>query len=488
MIFKKLTITEGLFKKEIAFDEKSNLIFSDKNSRGKTTLLRFMLYALGYPIPMTKGIKIDKFQTGLEVNVNQRQMHLFRSANILTLRSDGKETIFTLPVENEDLLNVIYGISDKNITKNLLGSFYFDQEKGWTLLNRGTVIGKIKLNIEELMRGLAKKNCDSLIDRRDALSKQIHRYKTMFNIAEYKKQVSREIMTDDGLTYNEELERALNGLFYKRNALEREIGQIDSIIRQNNSFVKYIAGARIVVVNSDGIEIPVTENTIKGSPDNTQLTLARKNIKLAELSEIKGQIKNLSLKRKETNLLWDVKEIVEKFDRDVSNMEIDARAVENILKKLEQEKRDINTQIEELTRKDNESIMRIHTDVLKYAEQLGLNEIVEKKEKYIFTRELAGLSGAILHKLVFAFKMAYIKEIAMVTELKLPIILDSPKGSEVDDENISAMMNILKDDFSDHQIILSSIFNDYQFDFNKIIEIKVKLMSDAILATNLGEV
>jgi len=484
MVFQKLTILQGFFKKEIAFDEKSNLVFSDKNSKGKTTLLRIMLHGLGYPIPMTKGIKIDSFQTELEIKVGTRQVHLFRSANTLTMRQNGRETIFTLPVESETLLKAIYGIEDKNIAKNLLGSFYFDQEKGWTLLNRGTVIGKNKLNIEELLRGLANKNCDPLIDKRDALTSQIHRYRTMFSLAEYKKQVSKEIMTDDGLTYNEELERTLNGLLYKQNALEREIGEIESIIRQNNSFVKYIAGARIVVVNSEGVEIPVTAETIKGNPDNTQLTLARKNIKLAELNEIKSQIRSLSLKRKDTNVLWDVKEVIEKFDRDISSMEIDARAVENILKKLEDEKRDVSAKIEEMTSKDNESITRIHTDVLKYAQQLELTEIVEQKEKYIFTRELAGLSGAILHKLVFAFKMAYIKEIDRVTQLKLPIILDSPKGSEVDPDNIAAMMKILTDDFSEHQVIMSSIFNDYPIKFGKIIEIKVKLMNDAILISD----
>ena len=39
------------------FDSK-NLIYSKANSKGKTTLLRFILYALGYQIPATEGISI----------------------------------------------------------------------------------------------------------------------------------------------------------------------------------------------------------------------------------------------------------------------------------------------------------------------------------------------------------------------------------------------------------------------------------------------
>ena len=47
MIFKSIIIREGFFSRKIDFDENVNLIFSKKNSRGKTTLLRFILYSLG---------------------------------------------------------------------------------------------------------------------------------------------------------------------------------------------------------------------------------------------------------------------------------------------------------------------------------------------------------------------------------------------------------------------------------------------------------
>ena len=40
---------------------------------------------------------------------------------------------------------------------------YVDQDKGWTLLNRGTVIGKIKFSIEELLAGLNGIDIDDLI-------------------------------------------------------------------------------------------------------------------------------------------------------------------------------------------------------------------------------------------------------------------------------------------------------------------------------------
>ena len=96
---------------------------------------------------------------------------------------------------------------------------------------------------------------------------------------------------------------------------------------------------------------------------------------------------------------------------------------------------------------------------------------------YLFTSNLKELSGAVLHKTAFAFRLAYIITIEEVLKIKLPIILDSPSGKEVDQINIKLMMDILKRDFSDHQIIIASIFS-YDFDEMKIIEIKNRLIEN----------
>jgi len=57
----------------------------------------------------------------------------------------------------------------------------------------------------------------------------------------------------------------------------------------------------------------------------------------------------------------------------------------------------------------------------------------------------------------------------------LPIIFDFPSGKEVDQANIALMMELLKCDFSDHQLIIASIFT-YDFDKVNTIEIKERLI------------
>ncbi|MDY4203180.1 MAG: hypothetical protein SOY12_09150, partial [Schaedlerella sp.] len=114
-------------------------------------------------------------------------------------------------------------------------------------------------------------------------------------------------------------------------------------------------------------------------------------------------------------------------------------------------------------------------NVIKYAEELGLGNKETIPASYLFTSNLKELSGAVLHKTAFAFRLAYITVIEDTLKIKLPIILDSPSGKEVDQANIKLMMDILKRDFADHQIIIASIFN-YDFDEAKIIEIKERLI------------
>ena len=60
MIFKSISIKEGIYERKIEFTDEVNLIYSEQNSRGKTTLLRLMLYGLGYDIPSTRKLKFDK--------------------------------------------------------------------------------------------------------------------------------------------------------------------------------------------------------------------------------------------------------------------------------------------------------------------------------------------------------------------------------------------------------------------------------------------
>jgi hypothetical protein len=158
-------------------------------------------------------------------------------------------------------------------------------------------------------------------------------------------------------------------------------------------------------------------------------------------------------------------------------MKIDAIATKRIIGKLDRERKSIEESISQSVRFNNPIIAELYGLISEYAKELDIDErFVRPSEMDIFTSDLKSLSGAIFHKIVFAFKMSYIKLIHAHTGTRLPIILDSPSGREVDHINVTDMMTILSRDFSEHQIIIASI-HSYDFPSPHIIEIEKQLLS-----------
>ena len=73
MRLKEFNIIFGFFNKTFKFSDSYNLIHSKQNSVGKTTLLRALLYALGFSIPNTKNFKFEecKFELSITTDSNQ---------------------------------------------------------------------------------------------------------------------------------------------------------------------------------------------------------------------------------------------------------------------------------------------------------------------------------------------------------------------------------------------------------------------------------
>lgn len=59
----------------------------------------------------------------------------------------------------------------------------------------------------------------------------------------------------------------------------------------------------------------------------------------------------------------------------------------------------------------DELIANMYKNILKYANELGLQDTIYERNSYLFTKNLKELSGAVLYKMVFTFKLAYIIEL-----------------------------------------------------------------------------
>lgn len=480
MIFKSIRLKEGFIQRKITFTEGVNLIHSKKNSRGKTTLLRLILYALGYNIPNTKKIKFSNCEVELVIDCETSGIiSLLRYNNIaVEVTRDSEKQTFVLPEQQNELHKIVFGTENVDILRNLLGAYYVDQEKGWTLLNRGIVIGSIHFNIEELIRGLSGCDCSELIQKEARLSRELTKYRQIFSIAQYRETIEAGNLVTE--SYEEESEIAINQLLLHQKRLKVELRRIDNTLSDNKRFKKFVADMKLLVQSPDGSTFPVTENNIVGLNDAIDLLITKRKMVSAEFVTVSSQLERLEKEKDsehEQLMFYESASLSEVFDKRIAKMPMNPIAIKQEMNRLEKDIKSIRNNISNITKSNNIVVSSISKDIVKYATELGLGDKDSIPITYLFTSNLKELSGAVLHKTAFAFRLAYIIAIENALKIRLPIILDSPSGKEVDQDNVKLMMEILKRDFADHQIIIASIFN-YDFDEVNNIEIKERLIEE----------
>lgn len=463
MRIKSIYISKGMFYTERFFEPGFNLIFSKKNGAGKTTLMRCILYGLGYAVPGTKKFSIESCYIKLEIEKDDNTaITLCRnSVNSIELIEGDMRYTYALPVQLNELHEKIFGTDNEDIISNLLGAIYADQEKGWTLLNRGKAIAGIHFNIEELIRGLSGRQCSDILLRKKKVEEKIKKYKQILNIAEY-----REALISVGTSvpienFNHERLLKLEQLKVERDLLKKEIKRLDENIKSNRKTIELIDNMKIVIRLANGEELCITRDMIVGATDSIDLLWTKKKMLISRLERVLKEIEPLELEIKEEEqqlALFPTETLADIFDRKMTDINISPVDVKRVIGNLEKERFTLNEQISQITNGSNDVTNSMIKTVQKYMEELGDPEAAKMTWKYLFTSNLKELSGAVLHKTVFSFRLAYIIELEKVLKIKLPILLDSPRGKELDDSNVVKMMQILQRDFSDNQIIIASIY------------------------------
>jgi len=480
VIIQSIRIKEGFAERTFNFTDGVNLVFSKENSKGKTTLLRFLLYSLGYNVPNTRKIRFDHCEVVSRVLVdNVGELTLSRYSNdfIEATVADEKKT-YILPDQLRELHKILFRTENADVLNNILGAIYTDQEKGWTLLNRGTVIGSIRFNIEELIRGLSGCDCSDLIRKKARLSKERSKYRQLASVAKYREEIVAESGTLVSDAYSVESDAVIAQLLMQQKALQGELKRIDKSLSDNRRVRQYVAEMKLIVQLPDGKIFPVTADSIVGLVDSIDFLIAKRKIVSADLRSVMHELASVQKEREnETEQLsfFQSERMIDIFDRRIASVPIDAGAIYKEIKNLEKELKFVDGEISRKTKSDTGAVMSIYQNMVKYATELGIGNSESIASSYLFTSNLKELSGAVLHKTVFAFRLAYITEIEKRLSIKLPIILDSPSGKEVDQANIQLMINILKRDFSGNQIIIASIFK-YDFESLNVIEIQNRLI------------
>lgn len=476
-----LKICDGLSEKEFHFGENINLVHSVSNTVGKTTLLRLLLHALGFSIPSTKGFDFEKCTTICKITTERHgAVELTRDhRSVLTFRTDADKKIYVLPDQLTELRGELFSCNNEDIAGNLLGVIYCDQEKGWTLLNRGKVIGSNSFNIEALIRGISDVNCQEELLFLKNLERDVSRLQGIMSVSKLQQKLQNDSGAIAPKTYEEEVDSELAKLSILKSSFEKEIKSLDVALSDNKKMRNFIDKMKIMVKDSDGKIILVDSSNVVGLEETIDYLVAQRRYLAARLHAVNVQISQSqkSLVNEQQQMeFWSKESIIESYERSILNVPISAESINESLAAKKSEISRVKKHISELTRSNSKVIFSLHGNVVKYAKMLGLaSEGEEIASSFLFTSNLKVLSGALLHKTVFAFRLAYILEVEKKLGIKLPIILDSPKGKEVDEKNVETMMQILKSDFADHQIIIASIY-DYGIKKSDTIEIESRLL------------
>lgn len=458
MIIKKFTIKESssVSNKTINFSDAVNLIYSSGNSTGKTTLIRSLLYAMGFQIPSTELIDFEDYEFWLTMSDDSGDIEIYRSSSLLKVNNEE----FDLPVDQKLAHSKLFGIQNNELLENFLGVHYFDQEKGWTLLNRGVIIGKNRFGVERFFRGLKEDESQESYEldaQLKATNKKIAQYKLMLNIAEYQETLGSDFNSNfDYDSFEQDQNVLLMSLKFDLNEVNSEISLLDSIIKGNNAFSKFIESKDIYVTPPNGGEpFKVTKDSLFNFEDNSELNQTRKNMLVLKRNAIKSEIAKIESNVEKQMTFNSIATADDELTKKLANIQgLSAVQINSMISGFVKQRDQIKRNLTTRTKTDNPWVNRAYYLLTKYCNELG---IPDGYKLDIFTTKLKGKSGSILHKLVFIYKLVYIQVLREKTGIVYPIICDSPSGREVEINTVEQMLQILIRDFSEHQIIIASI-------------------------------
>jgi len=449
-------------KRNVEFAPHFNYIYSPKNVTGKSTFMRLLLYTLGFTIPNTRKVKFEDFIIEMEIELNGNFMQIKRKDKKLWINN----IEFTLPSEIKIIHATIFQDESVDLIENLLGAIYIDQDRGWTLLNRGTVIGRIKFFVEEFLHGMKGKDAD--IETKIALRKindDLEKYKQMRTLAEYKEKIieaTGESNFDRGEisfdTHTEKLQKDRKELLYAKSKMDKEIIFLEKTIIEDKKFIERLEYYNIFVRTESGELIPVTRETIENYTDNTELNkieIRRAQIALREINEDIAKINN---EINSQSLFLDGVTVIEHFNRKISDIPIDKESVEKIIANLTKEQLQYRSILRESAQINNNWVDKLNIYIKNYAKELQIDEYLKDNEN-IFIHDLRGISGAIYHKMVFIFRISYARVLSEKLGYKVPIFIDSPNGREIEKQAVDFMLELLERDFEGHQIFIATIFD-----------------------------
>lgn len=450
MWIKQIEYDGGLdYKGKIIFDRKS-IISSKYNKKGKSTLLRVILYALGFEVVRTNGIANLDLKTNIKILTDDlEEIQIFRNNEkvILEESSSDKKRELHLPEDQEVLQSTFFDFNNEKLLENFLGTFYFEQGRGYSLINNGVVTPKNRFNLKELVTQLVPEVEEKLkeIEKKEIT---IRRNKAAINAINAVLKDNDNFIEEDN--QDEITIQNINSLKFKLKQLKRKKRTILESIEDNNKLLEYIGKLKLRLRLSDKSVVVVTSDKIEGMENISNYLISEKTVVNNQIKETKQLIyKNEeAIKKKYTN-------------RDIAKFSIpqafNFEKNKAMLKYLNKQDEELALQKKELLRKNSYQELqdRIYKLYTEYASELNISNWL--KNGIFSSKNISGLTGTEQEFTAISIRLAALKLIEEFTKVNLPIILDSP-FQELDTKNKKLLVDFLENEFSEkHQFIITSV-------------------------------
>ena len=438
---------EGVFKK--IFSHYTH-IHSEKNAQGKTTLVRLIIYAMGFDVPLTDKIQPNECKTILKISNKGTQYIIKRTGKTLLISKDGQEKTIVVGQDWQSILTEILEIQNKNILKNMLGIFYIDQEYGWNRVINGKAIGTINTNINQILYGLS--------DVDTTLFDNLSRVK---NIIKYNSAVKR--LTDDKkyidplMAYSGnnddvlETEKTIVSLNAELNSYIRAKHAELSKMRKNEEFYSQLA--------SFNIYIKVEDEIVKVTPDNIVGWKLQRDLNTALLNDLDKKIAIVNNKLKRERELLKQYQSTDDLYTEMNlqgykpSLKVNIATLETNLGLLKDKEDSIESVINNTIESDSH-LDKMNELLKQYATELDIIDKVPKQG--LLANHFEKMTGTDKQKIVLAYRASVLRYLSDWLGVDLPIIIDS-LNRETDKANLNLMITFLVRNFSNHQIIISSI-------------------------------
>lgn len=507
IIIESLRITDipRRLSKTINFKEKDNLITSEKNSRGKSVLMKSIYHAMGADSMFDNNFNKDSVLFELSFRSGENAYRILRYKDNFSIVKNGKLIYFVRSGSRTDLSAFFqeeFGTSVflKNRKKTtelappayLFIPYYLDQDRSWreeqepfTKQTMGQYEPLSRNDLYLYHLGLYKEDYGQLKSEIDELTKNIASLQEELSLLDQSYQnVKKTIDNETVIVNGDELESLYRTNSNRINELmEEQRKLIDSLMKfdrsRTNSLISIRNNNRIIdklkakkETNSMLVRCPNCneEFDVELKDEMTtvysQVVLEKENESLnLEVRELDGKIAELKTQINKINDL--INGINKEAVQSRSNYEkfITRLALSSLLDKQIKEIGELSTNLSSLEERKKikvESLNKIKekTDIAKkkfceyysdYLISLGVN-LFSPKDIFAFKKLALSGSQYIRSSLAFYFSFLKVKTELNSNGYNFPLVIDSPREGEQDEYN---SMNIL-------EFVLGESVNNYQ--------------------------